>query len=164
MISNNLSWGDYVTKYEEASDFACQTQEAIFNLNTDLASFNFDAILQGTAELKALPDLLTEYPDLDHQAVSQLLSGLDTALTGVLANYVPILNGDVAVASDMNVTATTQISINSPGGVVAFPDWLLNILNETNFTISGLAAYGLITVGINPYGTEAALSYDLSSY
>ena len=166
MLSNSLSWSDYVMKYKEASDFVNKAQDAISDLNVDLASFSCDAIMQGAAELDALPELLNTYPDLNRQAVSQFMSGLDGVLSQVLSNYVPMLNGRVAVAANMNIDAATQISIDSPGGVFAVPDWVMNIMVATNFTISGLANAGLITVDLNPFGTagDAALSDYLNSY
>ena len=98
------SWSDYVSKYEEASDFLYQAQELTAQLNTDLQNLNsgsYAKIEQDADQLRALNAKLSDFPDLDKNSLNNFMTGLNESLSQVLSNYIPMINGSKA-ATDMN--------------------------------------------------------------
>lgn len=104
------SWSDYVSKYEEASDFLNEAQELTAQLNTDLQNLNsgsYAKIEQDADQLRALNAKLAQYPDLDKNSLNVFMTGLNGSLSQVLSNYIPMINGSKA-AKDMNAGADAQ--------------------------------------------------------
>ncbi len=105
------SWSDYVTKYEEASDFLNEAQGLTAQLNTDLQNLSspdsYSKIEQDADLLRGLSNDLTKYPDLDSSALNGLMNGINANLSQVLSNYIPMVNGSKA-AKDMNAGPNAQ--------------------------------------------------------
>ncbi len=112
------SWSDYVSKYEEASDFLNEAQELTAQLNTDLQNLNsgsYAKIEQDADQLRALNAKLSDFPDLDQNSLNNFMTGLNGSLSQVLSNYIPMINGSKA-ATDMNAGSDAQAAADLADG------------------------------------------------